>query len=215
MKTLLSFASFLCAISLFSQRIDWQFMNQDKPFSKNEYIILEGDSIKITKFQFYISNVTLHNEKTSHAEVNSYHLIDAFNPSSKSIKLSKSLEEFQQISFTFGIDSVTNYNGAQGGDLDPLKGMYWTWRTGYINCKIEGEMENQTFFIHLGGFQGKEKSAQNINLKLSDNQESVEIKIDIHDWIKAIDLKKNKHIMSPGQNAVMISKQLAKHFSIQ
>ena len=26
----------------------------------------------------------------------------------------------------------------QSGDLDPLKGMYWTWQSGYINFKIEG-----------------------------------------------------------------------------
>jgi hypothetical protein len=36
--------------------------------------------------------------------------------------------KYDQIQFQLGIDSLTNVSGAMGGDLDPTKGMYWTWQ---------------------------------------------------------------------------------------
>ena len=39
-----------------------------------------------------------------------------------------------------GVDSVLNYNGVHEGALDPINGMYWTWQTGYIHCKLEGKI---------------------------------------------------------------------------
>ena len=65
-----------------------------------------------------------------------YHLVDLNNP--ESLVLQTQTENFDKIQFNLGIDKQTNLDGVKGGDLDPLKGMYWTWNTGYINIKIEG-----------------------------------------------------------------------------
>jgi hypothetical protein len=46
--------------------------------------------------------------------------------------------EFDAIQFNLGLDSLTNVSGALGGDLDPTKGMYWTWQNGYVNFKLQG-----------------------------------------------------------------------------
>jgi len=56
-----------------------------------------------------------------------------------------------------GVDSALNDAGVHPGDLDPVHGMYWSWQTGYIHLKLEGELElpgqvKQSFVYHIGGF---------------------------------------------------------------
>ena len=65
-----------------------------------------------------------------------------------------------------GVDSVRNVSGAQTGGLDPAKGMFWTWSSGYIFFKLEGSspksgdvQKNLTY--HIGGFQGPYKAQRN------------------------------------------------------
>ena len=65
--------------------------------------------------------------------------------------------EFDAIQFNLGIDSLTNVSGALGGDLDPTKGMYWTWQNGYVNFKLQGTSDlcnnpKNEFEFHLGGY---------------------------------------------------------------
>ena len=59
-------------------------------------------------------------------------------PSSLALQIPSNIP-FSKLKFQLGIDSLTNVSGAMGGDLDPTKGMYWTWQSGYINMKIEGK----------------------------------------------------------------------------
>lgn len=69
----------------------------------------------------------------------------------------------------FGVDSLLQVSGVQSGALDPLKGMYWTWQTGYIQFKMEGILSKDTLGeglipiqLHLGGFQGESNCQQRI-----------------------------------------------------
>jgi hypothetical protein len=52
--------------------------------------------------------------------------------------------EYTSIEFMHGIDSVTNYGGAQSGDLDPAHGMYWSWNQGYIFTRFFGYSSSAT-----------------------------------------------------------------------
>ena len=104
------------------------------------YKLISGDSIKIETFKFYMSGIELWNDdKKVFEEINSFHLIDASIPGSLNLLFVVSLNlNYDKIKFNIGIDSTANVSGAMSGDLDPTKGMYWTWQSGYINFKLEG-----------------------------------------------------------------------------
>lgn len=76
------------------------------------------------------------------------------------------------ISLLFGVDSAIQVGGVGKGALDPQRGMYWTWQTGYVQWKMEGvirvdEESNRSdgsavaeypMELHLGGFEGETKA---------------------------------------------------------
>ena len=182
------------------------------------YKINNNDSLQIETLKFYISNVQLlYNDSIVFKEQYSYHLIDAAENKSLVITLPLiSSPKYNQIQFNLGIDSVTNVSGAMGGDLDPTKGMYWTWQSGYINAKIEGSSNicntrNNVFQLHLGGYQYPFNALQLIKLKTK--QESTnKIYINLQKFFASADLAKQNQIMSPSLNAVLISALLAACF---
>ena len=139
--------------------------------NKQYFIANSTDSIQIETFKFYVTNIEFfNNDQLLFKEKNSFHLIDAAD--STTFNLMINLEpnfHFNQIKFNIGIDSITNYAGAMSGDLDPTKGMYWTWQNGYINFKIEGKSnlsiaKSNNFVFHLGGFQNTFSTLQTIQL---------------------------------------------------
>jgi hypothetical protein len=77
---------------------------------------------------------------------------------------------YNSIAFTIGVDSIRNVSGAQTGALDPAKGMFWTWNSGYIMAKLEGNSivsnePNQVFEYHIGGFSGSENVVEKVKLR--------------------------------------------------
>ena len=117
------------------------------------------------------------------------------------------------------IDSVTNVSGALGGDLDPTKGMYWTWQSGYINFKLEGKSNlcptrKNEFHFHLGGYLHPYNALKTVKLKV---QQSTDIAVvfDVKKLFSAIDLKSTNQIMTPMKEAVLISEKVAQAFSIK
>ena len=195
--------------------------NEKLELGKKYVTANKKDSVQIDLLRFYISGVEfLSNGETSWKEENSFHLVDASVIKSMQQVIDKaSNREFNEIRFTLGIDSVTNVSGAMGGDLDPTKGMYWTWQSGYINFKLEGESSLSTsrgneFQYHLGGYQSPLASCQKIQVKCT-NSEVTTIKIDVEKIIAAMDISHFTHIMSPGKEAVLLSEKVAKQFSVQ
>ncbi len=180
-----------------------------------------NDSIQFDVLRFYISGIELLlNGKTVWKELNSFHLLDASVISSLSINLNTSSKPvFDKLKFNLGIDSITNVAGAMGGDLDPTKGMYWTWQSGYINFKLEGKSKvcntrNNEFTFHLGGYQYPYNTLQTVNLN-TNNLNELSIILNVEEMISIIDLSKQNHIMSPGKEAVLLSNELTRIFSVQ
>ena len=173
----------------------------------------------IDNCKFYISDVhLLKSNQTVFNEENSFHLIDLLKENySFSFKLPPTVD-FDQIQFTLSIDSLTNVSGALDGDLDPTKGMYWAWQSGYINFKLEGQdpqspaRDNQ-FQFHLGGYLPPFLAAQKITMNCK-SLDVISIEFDAYEFLKTIDLSELNTVMSPGQNAVDLSKQCALYFSI-
>ena len=175
---------------------------------------------EIETLQFYISNIQLqHNNQPIFKEENSYHLIDLEDTSSLEIVLDVSDSiQFSVLTFSLGIDSLTNVSGAFGGDLDPTNGMYWTWQSGYINFKLEGlapecPARQHRFQFHIGGYQAPYNSLQQISFPIY-NQRTIDIQLSLHQLFNRIDLKEQYQIMGPSIKAVEFSKVLKTLFSI-
>jgi hypothetical protein len=178
------------------------------------------DSIIFNTIKFYISNVEFYsNNNLVYKEKDSAHLIDLENEDSKiqKIEMGKAML-FDEVRFDLGIDSITNVSGALGGDLDPTKGMYWTWQSGYINVKLEGQSNlcnnrQKEFQLHLGGYANEVNALQTIVLKVP-QPNTINIDIDLSAYVKSFDLKENNMVMSPSPNAVLLSNKLAQCFKV-
>ena len=196
-----------------------QFQHATLALDSN-YLLEDHSTIQIETLKFYISNLTFYYKgKLVDQEKNSYHLLDCENPQSLNLKIQKNnSSEFDQLQFQVGIDSTTNSAGALGGDLDPTKGMYWTWQNGYINFKLEGKASNSTarnhsFEFHIGGYASPFATIQTITFN-TENQGQIYIDIDIEKLIRQLDFSTFNHVMSPGVEAVKLSEKVNTIFSL-
>ena len=194
------------------------FEGKELILEKEEYE-LNGNPIQFEVLKFYLSNFMLMNEgMVVWQEQNSYHLLDASQTESMNmdIKIPEGLQ-YDHIAFNLGIDSATNVSGAMGGDLDPTKGMYWSWNSGYVNFKLEGISDicptrNHVFQYHLGGYLPPFQTVQKVQLKVNPG-EKLEIRMDLSQFLKKLDLTQQHTIMSPGAKAQNLSRIAAKIFT--
>ncbi len=180
----------------------------------------EKRSISIENLKFYISNlVIILNDKIVFQDSLPARLIDIENKNSLSINVKNGLK-FDKIVFNLGIDSITNVSGAFGGDLDPTKGMFWTWQSGYINFKLEGKdplckSRHQKFQYHLGGYAAPYNSLQLISLNLDKKSTRAEIRLPIDKFLKAVNPQNQSEIMSPSSRTVELSAILKQLFVVK
>ena len=193
----------------------------------NENVVLDktyfvkNDTLLIQTLKYYISKIQfLQKGKIVWKEKNSFHLINEEDINSKQITFKNFPKNIQcdAIQFCVGIDSTTNYDGVKGGDLDPTKGMYWTWQNGYINFKLEGKSaacktRNNQFQFHIGGYQFPYASMQTITLLCSKNEIFIDVHID--QLLQQIDIATQNEIVQPSKEAVLIAQKLAPIFSIK
>lgn len=191
-------------------------------FNFSDTLTLANDSndVQITTLKFYVSKIQfLKRHKIVFEEKNSFHLVDFSNAASLQIAIaSDSKLSYDELRFNIGIDSATNVSGAMGNDLDPTKGMYWTWQSGYINFKLEGQSvlcntRNNEFQFHLGGYMSPYVGLQTLIFPVK-NKTKVSLQLDISKIITSIDLAKSNHIMSPSTEGVLLSKIIANSFTV-
>ncbi len=188
-------------------------------YLKNSKDSLQFETLKfyVTNIKFLLKNKIVFTEKNQ--KNNGAHLIDNSDENSKKISINTLKKiTFDAIQFDIGVDSLTNVSGAMGGDLDPTKGMYWAWQSGYINAKIEGKSSLcnnrlNEFQFHLGGYQTGNNALQTVVLSIKKANE-MRVFLNIGAFIEKINLAKTNQIMSPSQEAVFISKHLATCFSL-
>lgn len=126
--------------------------------SISTYRNANGDDFKVTTFKYYISNVTLIAKTGDKVSIpDSYLLVNAADSTTLNQQITGIPEgKYTGITFTIGVDSLRNFAGAQTGVLDPAKGMFWSWNSGYIFVKLEGESPKSTakknrLTFHIGG----------------------------------------------------------------
>lgn len=160
-----------------SLEISFDHMVGSRPLeldSNIKYVNTEGDTFSVSVFNYYISNIKL--KKTDGTEYvvpqnDSYFLIVHEKPETRTIKLNNIPEgDYNGITFMIGVDSLRSASGSSEriGVLDIIDRsktfghkMYWSWNSGYIFVKLEGESPQapeasgkRMFRYHIGGFGG-------------------------------------------------------------
>jgi hypothetical protein len=138
---------------------------------RNPYVNAAGDTFTVSTFNYFISNIRLRNAKGEWLTIprdSSYFLVKEEDPASQRLLLQNiPFGRYDAVEWMIGVDSAksTQPLGARSGALDPggvAEGMYWTWNSGYIFLKLEGESPavavdkqfGRAFWFHIGGFGG-------------------------------------------------------------
>jgi len=189
-----------------------------------------GEQYNITKFKYYLSNVSI-----TTTPINTfngrYYLIDQSNPASLSFSFEAPADTYYSLKFLIGVDSARNVSGAQTGALDPLNDMFWTWNSGYIMAKMEGNspqspVVNNKVEYHIGGFAGTNSVLKNHGFIITDPAgidiregkiSEIFIDADFDTWWQGVfnlKIADNPVITTPGVLAKSISDNYVSMFSI-
>lgn len=146
------------------------------------YTNAAGEKFTLSKVQYFISNIKVSKADGTTYTVNqdsSYFLINAADKETRFAEVRVPEGDYTKISFIVGVDSLrsTMDVSKRTGVLDPSgsmeDGMYWSWNSGYIFFKMEGNSDvisndangdptgKKQFKYHIGGFGGY--SAPTIN----------------------------------------------------
>ena len=184
------------------------------------FISSNGDSLQFDNIRFYISAIqfeSVNGEITNDTQL--AHLIDVFEPSTLIIPFKNmDMKRLKKMRFNIGIDSTTSVAGALGSDLDPTKGMYWAWQSGYINMKIEGRSpqcsnRKNVFQFHIGGYMSPYYAMRHLELPI--NTEGVVLNVDVSKFFENIHISKQNSIMIPCKESVQLADLSVHLFSIR
>jgi hypothetical protein len=135
------------------------------------------ETFELDMFRFYAGKITASYKGRLVKKifsVSDYHLVDFADSATTSITLWLPEGDYDEIQFQLGIDSIDQISGAQTGALDPLKGMFWTWNSGYTSFKLggispESNEPAHTFFYHIGGYRSPNITVSIVKLAASGN----------------------------------------------
>lgn len=136
----------------------------DSLFYTNTY----NQKFSISKLSYFISNIVFVREDSTTYTIpqdSSYFLIREDKYDSKILKLRVPEGDYVKVRFMIGVDSLrsTKPVNERTGILDisgDAASMYWTWNSGYIFLKMEGNYSNpndtvvseEPYQFHIGGF---------------------------------------------------------------
>lgn len=140
------------------------------------YTNIYGENFTLTAFKFYTGQFRLGDRTLGASQLvngGPYWLSDLGATSSMAISASIVPGSYNRLSFLLGVDSARNVSGIQSGALDPALGMFWTWNSGYIFFKMEGNSSASTepngkFEYHIGGFRYPNSAIRNFTADLTD-----------------------------------------------
>ncbi len=180
--------------------------------------VTKSHDLTVETLRFYLSKVVLLKDGIIvHRATKQHHLLDAERPETLHLPLQPKTD-YDELRFTLGVDSLTAASGAFGGDLDPTNGMYWTWRSGYINFKLEGTSPDcparqHRFQFHVGGFQAPFNSEREVRLRVSPSS-VIPVQLDLDRFFEETDLRTEYQIMSPSARSMVLGDLLSELFFI-
>jgi hypothetical protein len=193
----------------------------DLQMNTGKYVTQFGDSLSVSLFKYYVSNIKLTaSDNSAYSEPESYHLIDEDISGSLQFTLVNIPQKnYSSITFMLGVDSTHNVSGAQSGALDPVNGMFWSWNSGYVMAKVEGVSSGTSIVFHVGGFEGADKVQRTVTLHFPNTANvtstvtpSITIKSDVLEWFKTpttIDFASLSALAMPGPEAKSIADNYA------
>jgi hypothetical protein len=193
-----------------------------------------GETYTVTAFKYYIYRIELLHTESGISEQLSkddqYYLIDAADASTATIPLKAAARSYNRIAFTIGVDSIRNVSGAQTGALDPAKGMFWTWNSGYIMAKLEGNspfssQPNNKIEYHIGGFRQANTVIKRVSLPFPGGQAlaaqggttSITVSANVNAWFRGaypLRIAAEPVCMTPGDLAVKIAANYSGMFTV-
>jgi hypothetical protein len=199
-----------------------------------EYRNFFDEPYKVSAFKFYIHAIQMINTdsgKVFELPKDKYYLVNFADSTSTKIRIGVQPFKYNRIAFTLGVDSSRNVSGAQTDALDPGKAMFWTWNTGYIMAKLEGNSPlaatpNHAFEYHIGGFKTGENVVEKVTLLFPFTTEidlkpgkttEMSISANANSWFynpHDIMISANPTCMTPGALAVQIAENYRKMFTV-
>ncbi|MCV9385780.1 MbnP family protein [Reichenbachiella ulvae] len=169
--------------------------NEDYPFTTAKV-----QDYNLTLVKYIVSEIVLEGPEGAYYaddlviagdDVNGYYLVDESNLSSQNVTIEGIMPGiYDQISFKIGIEE----EGVDQGASIILDGMFWTWNSGYIGIKVEGqspqsdgesfgetiEEENpRGFGYHIGGW-GSPNNVRTVTIDMDEILVSPDFKPEIH-----------------------------------
>lgn len=193
-----------------------------------------GETYSLSIFRFYAGRFSLGDQQSGlqkTVEGEPYYLPDLADKNSMQLTMPVEPGIYDELAFILGVDSALNVSGVQSGVLDPARGMFWTWNSGYIFTKIEGNstassQPNGKFEYHVGGFKSPFSAIRPMVAQLSgtdkwilgkDQTLHVDIAYDMNSFFDAhfpLRIAENAVVMTPGEQAMNISLNFAGAFEI-
>lgn len=174
----------LCSLLAFSfretgRKKGGELVIQFQHFVKDQELILDSvtyqnslnQPFQITAFKYYVSNIRLVKADGMTVSIPGYFLVNEEEAESQNLHLPNLPEgPYSAIEFLVGVDSARNCSGIQKDALDPAKGMFWAWNTGYIFLKLDGISPQSTapghkLEYHMGGFKQPNNHLRTIRLE--------------------------------------------------
>ena len=167
---------------------------------------LRNNQFQLTHLSFYIGHVELLNDNKSVAQLSDYYLIDLTDSTKNKLNFPLASDlVFNRMRFQIGIDSSVIENGVMSGDLDPMNGHFWSWQSGYIHFKLEGEFLDKPITYHIGGVSGPTNTLQTVILPVISINQHVTIAVTLDPIIAWLKKTNDCEIMSPSLVAVEFS----------
>ena len=142
------------------------------------YTNSKGEAYKVTWLTYYISNIklkksdgTIFTDPVKSDGSAGYYLVDGTDASTQDITIENiPAGDYTEVTFNVGVDANQVSQGAHTGALDPAKGLFWSWNSGYIGLAVEGVSPASTesgnvFQFHVGGYKDDAASNQVNNVK--------------------------------------------------
>lgn len=191
-----------------------------------------GEQYTVTAFKYYVSNIELTTVSGQTEKISdTYFLVDQADKTSMICAFQTKQQQYKAVSFLLGVDSTRNVSGVQTGALDPAKGMFWTWNSGYIMAKLEATSRiaataGNRITYHIGGFKTGENAARRITLNFgtlgnlnigTTGTAAVFITTELNKWFSGqhnLKIADQFEVMSPGGIAMKYADNYERMFTV-
>lgn len=202
---------------VFKNTVDGQPIEKDKLIYTN----IAGNKYSVSLLKYFVTNVVLVQEDGTEYKLNNYDLIDEFDKEMFSKIEAGNIPgaHYTKLKFYVGVDKLRNHEGAQDGDLDPLYNMIWSWNTGYIFLKHEGQIitpigDTAVMQYHIATDDALRQIEVPIDMTVKGSDMLLNIQFDLNKIYNAPEIDINeKLIMHSGANDRNIMNAVADNFN--